>query len=245
MSIHGEHRYSFDNWIEWQRTRSLPTRTNTTNGGRHGNRGTPAQIHGSAVDGTSDAVAAGTASQQPSTTIRACPPYYAFSSSPLWLSAVNISAVNMQFSGFTFTDYVSHPGPPIPTTDIHVGEITAYRLWIVDQSMRGAGQPRLKSWGVDRTWEPGVPMTVTDLACQPNDYGLEGVWGFKDATDAMKKLDEHTSDGLGIMGTIKIWGRVVEHRLGYRASHAKIVSLAPGPPISEKLLHELRKIYGV
>ena len=56
-------------------------------------------------------------------------------------------------------------------------------------------------------------------------------------------LESAALDGADVIfGTIKMWGEIVEHELGYRAEFAKIISLDQGNP---KSLTKLRTIYGL
>lgn len=48
-----------------------------------------------------------------------------------------------------------------------------------------------------------------------------------------------------ILGSIKMWGEVVEHEQGYRAQYAKIASLETAYGMSNEHFEELKGRYGV
>lgn len=124
--------------------------------------------------------------------------------------------------------------PKLPTEGIKVGEIVAWRMWIV----RGDGW--LGSYGVSRTWAPGEPMTG-----KVPDYGDEGIWAFKDKSRALgKAISSASCPARTVYGSVKLWGKVVEHEIGYRAEYAKVVSLEDTFPSDNKMLAVLRERYG-
>jgi hypothetical protein len=127
------------------------------------------------------------------------------------------------------------PKPPsISHAGIRAGEIIGYRLWWVDKD------GRLRSLIQDNIrWQPGEPMVGDVDKCiyprwsshHPDLYS--GVYAFKDLCRAREEFQEITqaiehdlghkplnSCGLAL-GSVKLWGEVVEHEYGYRASFAK------------------------
>jgi len=120
--------------------------------------------------------------------------------------------------------------PEIPHAGIRAGEIIGYRLWWVNHD------GRLRSLIQDNTyWEPGEAMTGDINKCihfsfrGPHRFG--GVYAFnypEAAIDEYKHLVvaiRGSAPGPSIvglvLGTVKLWGEVVEHEKGYRASFAK------------------------
>jgi hypothetical protein len=74
----------------------------------------------------------------------------------------------------------------------------------------------LASYSAQRIWLPGEPMEG-----QPDDHGGAGVWAFKEAYRAAVKSQECFS----ALGTVWLWGNVIEHAEGYRAEFAEIRSI--------------------
>jgi len=108
----------------------------------------------------------------------------------------------------------------IESAGIHLGEVTAWRLWRVDGH-------RLKSVSNDVTWLPGVPMTG-----DPKPTNAAGIYAFREPAEiyAFNESAEayraiSNSCVSTVLGTVKLWGRYVEHERGYRAEFAKITSL--------------------
>lgn len=104
------------------------------------------------------------------------------------------------------------PRTPLHAAGITVGEIVGWRIWQVRRQDR-----LLVSYSADRIWLPGEPMEG-----RPSDHGSEGVWAFKDPAPAATKLRELPQAALG---TVWLWGDVVEHEVGYRAQFAALRSL--------------------
>jgi hypothetical protein len=125
--------------------------------------------------------------------------------------------------------------PPVPHAGIRVGEIIGYRLWWVDQSglLRSVIADKVV-WPVDR------PVTGSIDHIVLFDYGLPcygGVYCYKDFNQAHEQFIQGTKGmeigypwkPMGViglaLGSVKLWGEVVEHEHGYRASFAKPASL--------------------
>ena len=124
---------------------------------------------------------------------------------------------------------LAEPEPPIENAGIRAGEIEAFRAW----RLWGA---RLTSIYVDAAqWLPGVPMTG-DVDRQL------GVHAFKHSLHLERylqiKMIEDFYRGcfwmqpartpppsVFVLGTVALWGQVVEHERGYRAQFARIKSL--------------------
>jgi hypothetical protein len=131
----------------------------------------------------------------------------------------------------------------IKSTGIEAGEITAWRCWRVVPALV---KDELYCCSVVRmvVWPPSEPMTGDVVA------GL-GVfsWKSKSAARSYGRAQYSTGDRL-VMGSIKIWGEVVEHEDGYRAEYAQIESIDevvcfPSWLSGKKNLNALRAKYGV
>lgn len=94
------------------------------------------------------------------------------------------------------------------SASIVLGEITAYRCWNVSsglyRSLNGT------------VWFPDEPMSGEGIALENS----SGVYAFRSRADA-----EHEAKRYGsalAVGSVKMWGTIVEHEKGYRAEFAKI-----------------------
>lgn len=144
------------------------------------------------------------------------------------------------------------PKVPLKNVGTKFGEFIGWRMWYVEKGY-------LRSYSQDTTWFPKEPMTGT-----PSDHGNEGIWAFKDREKAVEKARHaHLEDSSSysrvmqyrsenrpvVYGSIKLYGDVVEHGIGYRSSAAYIssldgiVQLAKPAQENEALLEELRKRY--
>ena len=124
------------------------------------------------------------------------------------------------------------PLKPLENTGIEVGEVIAWRAW-------GISGGFLKSLFVQRHWAPGQVMTG-----QPQDYGTEGVHAFKTAA---KTIDEYGRGRL-VIGRVALWGKIIEHKDGYRAENARPISLDYIIPDTWRMrwkLRRLRQRYGL
>ena len=172
--------------------------------------------------------------------------------------------------GFAWGSFLSEqPSPPaIPYTGIRTGEIIGHRLWWVYPG------EHLCSFAHGRLWTPGetIEGDVDKLVGHPFQYIWGGVYAFcypdqvKREIKSMNKLvanylalsDEdkmiapscigfnpfavtHTF----VSGTVKMWGEVVGHETGYRAQHAKLVSIDAAHGEKACNLDRLRAKYGV
>lgn len=123
------------------------------------------------------------------------------------------------------------PPPPPPNGGIVAGEIIGHRCWRV-------WRDRLISITVDCLWLPGAVIEgdVESYA--------RGVHAFKQAKEAIH-YSKHHDPSIIVVGTVKMWGEVVEHARGWRAQYARIRSLDRVNRSSKLLLPTLRDIYGV
>jgi hypothetical protein len=148
--------------------------------------------------------------------------------------------------GFAFP-YDPEPSKSIEDAGISAGEIIAYRAWRVNNK---AGL--LQSITVDTIWAPGEPMEGA-----PDDSPF-GVFAFKSGSQVLTEYLGHTWTTAPIaVGTVALWGTVIEHELGYRAQFGKVNSLDgvySQKPLRKKwfrkaktsaMLNNLRQMYGV
>lgn len=121
-----------------------------------------------------------------------------------------------------------------------IQDLIGWRLWRI--TLTGY----LHSLSTPAVWLPGEPMRGT-----VGDRGGSGVYAFKKRTDAILAADGTPS--AYAVGSVILWGDVVEHERGYRAERALIRSLddvvwQPYPPWSSDIkaaLAFLRERYGV
>jgi hypothetical protein len=128
-------------------------------------------------------------------------------------------------------DPTSWTTKPLENAGIKVGEIIGWRIWMIKGDY-------LAAYSAGHIWAPGENMEGN-----VPDYGYEGIWSFKKKGDAIKKLLENLSPHA--FGSIKMWGEVVEHAIGYRAQFAKVNSIDNVQPSNNKLLQTLRENYGL
>lgn len=138
------------------------------------------------------------------------------------------------------------PKPPaIPYAGIRAGEIIGHRLWLL---VEAGGQQHLRSLAHHRLWAPGETVEG-DTSAIVNSWGpiYGGTYAFKDRGDCNMEIAFFATElmrvggRLAIMGdvfgdpgaiciavvvgTVKMWGEVVEHETGYRAEFAKLQSI--------------------
>jgi hypothetical protein len=118
---------------------------------------------------------------------------------------------------------------------IRVGEIIAYRAWLViEANWFRRGDDLLHSVFVrDYVWYPDRPAS--------GDVRTHGIYSFRDAVRCREDYG-YTQGRRGtlLFGKVKIWGEVIEHQAGYRSEFGKIVSLDSGDP---ELLERFRTVY--
>jgi hypothetical protein len=118
---------------------------------------------------------------------------------------------------------------------IRLGEIIAYRAWLVIEAnwfRRGDGL--LHSVFVrDYVWHPDRPAS--------GDVRTHGIYSFRDPVRCRWDYG-YTQGGRGtlLFGKVKIWGEVIEHRAGYRSEFGKIASLDYG---DQELLERFCTVY--
>lgn len=99
------------------------------------------------------------------------------------------------------------PTAPLPQ-EIKAGEITAWRVWLINQ------YGKLTSTAMDTVWEDGAVIEGNV------DVG-EGVHAWKDEASARSYARSFHGTAYAI-GTVELWGKVIEHESGYRAQFAEV-----------------------
>jgi hypothetical protein len=124
------------------------------------------------------------------------------------------------------------PLEPLPSAGMKVEDLIGWRIWRVKNG-------HLWSYSADYAWMPGEVSEGV-----PGDHDGAGIWAFKDKRRAFQKAVEH---GYGyVWGSVLLWGHVVEHKDGYRASKARIVSIAGATrDVTREVLADLCEIHGV
>lgn len=134
------------------------------------------------------------------------------------------------------------PPPPIPYAGIRTGEITAFRAWKVVDDLDLCSLAHYFIWEPGATIEGDIKEVVSNCT-----YGMWSIYGGVYTHHTMELTVEDIGEidtrfrGLisveingaasvcrlhGIaFGSVKLWGDVIEHKRGYRASHAKLVSI--------------------
>jgi hypothetical protein len=121
--------------------------------------------------------------------------------------------------------------PTIQDAGIRAGEIVGYRCWHLNSD--GLLYSMYRSVFV---WRPGeiVEGDVADL--------LEGVHAFKDRLAVGSFGYTRNNTRVVVSGTVYLWGEVIEHERGWRASKAAIASIDDSPYYDAR---ELRRKYGL
>lgn len=111
----------------------------------------------------------------------------------------------------------------VPHAGVTVGEIIGHRVWRIDT------QCRLRSARMSNVWTPGEPMCgdvdgnhgvhayrgLTERVHQAAiAYGTNATWAWM-----CMKNDDVMLPAMAI-GTVALWGQVIEHEHGYRAEYA-------------------------
>ena len=140
---------------------------------------------------------------------------------------------------------------PIPKEDPKLQDLIGYRIWRYNKGY-------LQSYAREEIWIPGMPMVGNGL----DDHNQAGVWAFKEKPPAYKKYLESSNFPINssvpsaihvchIVGSVLLWGQIIEHSQGYRAEYAKVREIYdvsfPKPWASERdaALKYLRELYGV
>lgn len=136
-------------------------------------------------------------------------------------------------SAMPLPSVLAEPEKPLPV-EIKAGELVAWRIWL----MKADGT--LTSTAVDTVWEEGKVIEGNV------DAGV-GVHAWKTEAQARAFADSYRGMSLAI-GSIELWGQVIEHDEGYRAQYGQIkeiverVVATPRPPTRNQTYHQL--VYG-
>jgi len=111
-----------------------------------------------------------------------------------------------------------NPAPPqLPRAPDYVGTLIGWRGWDVNDDCG------LVSLGSTNLWEP---KRITRARCNrhyshaaPHRDCACGFWSFKDQRQMTNVLRDYVGD-VKVIGTVEIWGRVIECKNGYRSEYA-------------------------
>lgn len=167
-----------------------------------------------------------------------------------WLAAKGAGIIG---APWIFPNDLSTSPKPLEQAKLEIGEIIGWRGWLVeDRSLLAIANLV--------TWNPAVPMRDNALRGEKvGDHNRVGVhayktleylyhdfarMGLRGAPDKLGFYNDATdpTTPIIVLGTISMWGTVIEHEHGYRAQFARVRSLELGP---EQLLVALRSAYGV
>lgn len=129
--------------------------------------------------------------------------------------------------------------PELENAGLTVGEIIAHRVWRITPDRK------LKSGYRDDVWEPGVPVCGDPEAAdnhgihglKPGDrgiaeavghYGPNGFMAMMNHMNALFWIGKQTPPARDIgvaVGTVRLYGTVIEHARGYRAQYAMVESI--------------------
>lgn len=140
------------------------------------------------------------------------------------------------YSAIHFT--IREPQPPtVPYAGVRAGELIGYRMWFETDDNQ------LCSWAHRFIWEPDATIHGDVNACvNDNIFNpiFGGTYSFFNDDRIEAELSEvkptnfpflgfifnrPTPINAVVIGTIKMWGEVIEHEHGYRAEYAKINTL--------------------
>lgn len=140
---------------------------------------------------------------------------------------------------------------PLPRADMQVVDLIGWRIWRVLDACY------LSSITAEAIWLPGEPMEAAVV----EDHGAaaNGIHVFKEKAGAIREAVTYLAAGTRqgsagyAIGSVLLWGDVVEHERGYRAERAKILTIddlmlhgkSPWHEETKKALAFLRERYGV
>lgn len=143
-----------------------------------------------------------------------------------------VSAFTIPHFGTTY--YNSKPLPH----EVTIGELIGHRIWKLTP------QFELKSVALDTIWPCDAPLQ--------GNVEEAGIFSFKSrGQEFVRSMSEYrpnmlTEIGMAI-GTIRLWGQVIEHEYGYRAEFARVQSIDEVQGIcifkKKEVLQKLREIY--
>lgn len=150
---------------------------------------------------------------------------------------------------------------PVHQSVVKAGEIVAWRCWSA-HDVEHEGNYALYSTYVSYMWKPGVNCTynVEEVNSGFDPKPGPGFYALIERKDALYIAECHFEGQLGIwypmvLGRVQLWGDVIEHEIGFRASHARIIDidkvlvrpLSSGVRSVEslELKRQLRRAYGI
>ena len=127
---------------------------------------------------------------------------------------------------------------------IRAGEIIGWRYWKLFNGL-------LHSVFVSYTWRPGVFERSSAEECEFKNYKYSenlGYHAFRDKEQAKREAFTHAPWSPCVIGSVAMWGEVIEHEHGWRSEYAAVQSMTEIiGDISlwrrELLLQELREKY--
>lgn len=115
-------------------------------------------------------------------------------------------------------------------TGVRAGEIVAWRTWKVVDDW-------LHSQSADAIWAPGEAME--------GDIKKHGCYAYKTKSATIKHALKEMRGSPCVLGSVQLWGEIVEHEIGYRSQFAKIASLDFIQNGNDDMLVALRARYSV
>lgn len=114
--------------------------------------------------------------------------------------------------------------PEIESLNPQLFDLVAYRVWLIKDSY-------LFSTSINKLW---LPNEIIE-----GDVSSAGVHAYKSLESAIR---HYTSSPSFALGTVRLWGAIVEHEFGYRASYARLLSILDvqiSSPWSDERRHAL------
>jgi hypothetical protein len=121
---------------------------------------------------------------------------------------------------------------------IRAGEIIGWRFWKLRNGL-------LYSVFISYTWHPGV---FERSSSKHGGFKNPGYHAFKDIEQAQRETCIHAYWSPFVIGSVAMWGEVIEHQHGWRSEYAAVQSITKItgdiPFCKQWLLLELREKYG-
>jgi len=122
---------------------------------------------------------------------------------------------------------------------IKAGEIIGWRFW-------GLRYGFLHSLIASHVWRPGVLERASCNECGPHNLGYHA---FKDREQAELYAPRRICDWVVVIGSVAMWGEVIEHQYGWRSEYASVRSIIGiagdiGGWSKQRLLLDLSEKYG-
>jgi hypothetical protein len=122
---------------------------------------------------------------------------------------------------------------------IRAGEIIGWRFWKLRDGL-------LHSVFVSYAWNPGVFERSSSKHCA---FKNAGYHAFRDKEEAERQMNVYAYGSPAVIGSVAMWGEVIEHEYGWRSEYAavrSIIEITGERDFSSKhrLLLHLREKYG-